>query len=59
MRLENRLDSQLRTIIILHYFEGLTLEEVAEITKTNLDTVKTRIYRALRYLRGKMDGGKE
>lgn len=53
------LDPQLRTIIILHYFEGLTLEEVAEITKTNLNTVKTRMYRALRYLRGKIDGGEE
>lgn len=36
-----------KTIIILHYYEDLTLKEISEITKTNLSTVKTRLYSGL------------
>ena len=54
----DQLDPKLRTIVILHFFEGLTLEETAKITKTNLNTVKSRMYRALALLRTMMEGGK-
>ena len=45
------LDPKLRTIIILRFFEDRKLEEIAEITRTPLSTVKTRLYRALAQLR--------
>lgn len=43
-----------KTIIILRFFEDLKLEEIAEITGDNLNTVKTRLYSALRKLRVEM-----
>lgn len=43
-----------KTIIILRFFEDLKLEEIAEITGHNLNTVKTRLYSALRKLRVEM-----
>lgn len=43
-----------KTIIILRFFEDLKLEEIAEITGDNLNTVKTRLYAALRKLRVEM-----
>ena len=39
-----------KTIIILRFFEDLKLNQIAEITKENLNTVKTRLYRALKKL---------
>jgi len=35
----------------LRFFEDLKLEEIAEITGENLNTVKTRLYRALKLMR--------
>ncbi|MBO5165229.1 MAG: sigma-70 family RNA polymerase sigma factor [Lachnospiraceae bacterium] len=46
------LPEQIKTIIILHYFEELTLKEIAEVTGMNLNTVKTRLYSGLRKLKG-------
>lgn len=43
-----------KTIIVLRFFEDLKLEEIAEITGDNLNTVKTRLYAALRKLRVEM-----
>lgn len=40
-----------RTIIILRFFEDLKLEQIAEVTEENLNTVKSRLYRALKKLR--------
>ena len=45
------LPDSLRTVVILHYFEELTLKEIAQVTDTNLNTVKTRLYSALRRLK--------
>lgn len=39
-----------RTIIVLRYFEEMKLDQIAEITKTNLNTVKSRLYRTLKKL---------
>lgn len=43
-----------RTIIILRYFEDLQLNQIAEITKENINTVKTRLYRTLKKLNVKL-----
>ena len=40
-----------RTILTLRYFEELKLEQIAQITQQNLNTVKTRLYRTLKKLR--------
>lgn len=45
------LPGEMQTVIILHYFEELTLKEIAQVTGTNLNTVKTRLYSSLRKLR--------
>jgi len=47
-----RLPEEFRTILILAEFEGLALEEVAEIMGCPVGTVKSRIYRAKERLRG-------
>lgn len=46
-----RLPEQMKTIVLLHYYEDLTLKQIAEITETNLSTVKTRLYSALKQLK--------
>jgi RNA polymerase sigma-70 factor, ECF subfamily len=40
-----------RTIIVLRYYEGLKLDEVASIMGENISTIKTRLYASLRKLR--------
>ncbi|MDO3661465.1 RNA polymerase sigma factor SigV [Bacillus sp. C28GYM-DRY-1] len=40
-----------KTIIILRFFEDLKLEDIAKITGENTNTVKTRLYRALKLMR--------
>lgn len=47
----NILPEKQKTIILLYYFEYLKLNEIAEITETNLSTVKTRLYSGLEKLR--------
>ena len=46
-----QLPEHLKTVIILRYYEDLTLKQIAEITDTNLSTIKTRLYSALEKLR--------
>ena len=45
------LPPKLKTIIILRFFEDKKLSEIAKITKTNENTVKTRLYKALQKLK--------
>ena len=40
---------------MLRFFEDLKLEEIAEILDQNINTVKTRLYKALEILRLSMD----
>jgi len=40
-----------RTLIILRFFEDLKIDEIAEVTGDNVNTVKTRLYAALKKLR--------
>ena len=46
-----RLTEKERTVLTLRYFEDCTLEEIAQITGENLNTVKARLYRSLKKLR--------
>lgn len=43
-----------RSIIILRFFEDLTIAEVAEVLEENPNTIKTRLYKALKLLRIEM-----
>ncbi|MGN0156787.1 MAG: RNA polymerase sigma factor [Lachnospiraceae bacterium] len=45
------LDNETQTVIRLRFFEEMSLKEIAEITATNLNTVKARLYRGLRMLK--------
>ena len=45
------LPAKLRTVILLRFFEDMKIEEVAKVTRTNLSTVKTRLYKALDVLK--------
>ena len=49
------LDSKLKTVIILRYVEDMKIEEIAKITKTNVNTVKSRLYKALQVLKKCID----
>lgn len=45
------LDANERTTIILRFFEDRKLEEIAQITEVGVNTVKSRLYRALKKLK--------
>lgn len=47
----DRLDPREQTVIRLRFFEDLKLEEIARCTGANLNTVKSRLYTALKKLR--------
>ena len=49
------LDPKYKSILILRFFEDLTLEEIAEVLGENQNTVKTRLYRALKLLKVEME----
>lgn len=46
-----KLPSKMQTVIMLHFFQNFTLKEIAAITDTNLNTVKSRLYKALDQLK--------
>ena len=45
------LPPDLKTVIFLRFYEDMKLSEISEITKTNINTVKARLYRCLKMLR--------
>ena len=45
------LDDKLRTVIMLRFFEDMKIEEIAKITNTNENTVKSRLYKGLKELK--------
>jgi len=49
------LPEQMKIIVILHYFEQLTLKEIAQSIDVNLNTVKTRLYTALTRLKKELE----
>lgn len=51
----HRLDEHARAIIVLHYYIGLPLTEVAASLEIPIGTVKSRLHRALREMRAAVD----
>lgn len=47
----NQLDKNSSAVIMLHFFEDKTLKETAEILGENVNTVKSRMYQALKILK--------
>lgn len=45
-----------KTIVMLRYFEDMKLSEVASVLDINLNTVKTKLYRALEKLKIQLEG---
>lgn len=45
------LNEKLKTVIILRFFEDMKIEEIALVTKTNVNTVKSRLYKGLEKLK--------
>ncbi|MFJ5623306.1 RNA polymerase sigma factor [Peribacillus loiseleuriae] len=44
-------------IIFLRFFEDLKIEEIAKVLEENANTIKTRLYRALKLLRVELEDG--
>ena len=42
-----KLPTPIKTIIILRFYEELSLKEIAQVTGLNINTVKSRLYRGL------------
>jgi RNA polymerase sigma-70 factor (ECF subfamily) len=49
-----KLDSAHREVLVLRFHEDLTLEEIAELTKAPLSTVKSRLYRGMAALKPRL-----
>lgn len=49
------LTPELREVVLLKEFEGLTFQEIAETLEVPLSTVKSRLYTALRQLRMRLE----
>jgi RNA polymerase sigma-70 factor (ECF subfamily) len=49
------LEPKYKSIVVLRFFEGMPLEDIARILDENLNTVKTRLYKALKILRIEME----
>lgn len=52
----DELPPKLKTLIMLRYFEDMKLEDISKITKTNLSTIKSRLYKAIEILKLDMKG---
>ena len=52
----DQLPPKYKTLIILRFFEDLKIDEIAAITDQNINTVKTRLYSALKKLRIEVGG---
>ena len=46
-----KLNDKIKTVILLRYFENMKIEEIAIITKTNVSTVKSRLYKGIKELK--------
>ncbi len=51
----NSLPPELRRIVLMKEFEGMTFQEIADALDVPLSTVKTRLYTALKQLRMKLE----
>lgn len=51
----NALPEQNKTVIMLHYYEEMTLKEISKILDVNLSTVKSRLYAGLNKLKQSLE----
>lgn len=51
-----KLPEKHRTIVLLHYFEGFSLEEIATIEETSVAAIKMRLMRARSMLKSHLKG---
>jgi len=58
MKLLDELPPPQRSVLLLHFIEEFSLEEIARITGTNVGTVKSRIHYAKRALRKLLEDAK-
>lgn len=49
------LDTLHREVLVLRFYEELSLEEIAKVTKSHLSTVKSRLYRGMAMIRPKLE----
>lgn len=52
----SQLSAKQRTVFLLKFTEGLSVEEISEILGMGVNTVRTHLHRALTAVRGKMGG---
>ncbi len=50
-----QLDTEQRSVLVLHYYLGLSLEEAAETLGVPAGTVKSRLHRAIQAMRAALD----
>ena len=46
----DKLPEKYKTVVILRYFEDMKIEEIAEVLDENINTIKTRLYSAIKKL---------
>jgi RNA polymerase sigma-70 factor (ECF subfamily) len=51
-----KLEPNYREVLVLRFYEELSLEEIASVTRAPLSTVKSRLYRGLAALKPEMEG---
>lgn len=51
-----KLDIKYRSIIVLRFFEDMSIKEIAKVLELNENTVKTRLYRGLEILKIQLEG---
>ena len=54
-----RLDGELRELVVLHYMQGLSIRDVAAVLGAPVGTIKSRLNRALSRLRTEMEAHDE
>jgi RNA polymerase sigma-70 factor (ECF subfamily) len=55
MKLLNELPAPQRSVLLLHFIEGFSIEDIADITATQPGTVKSRLHYAKRALRKRIE----
>lgn len=51
----DKLDYKYKSVLVLRFFEDMPLSDIAFIQSENLNTIKTRLYRALKLLKIEME----
>ena len=51
----DKLPEDLRSVIILRFYEDMKISEVAQTLRLNENTAKARLYKAIRILRRQME----